>query len=142
VRSPSRASKEGCGRLFPHVLTSLRIAERGIGLDRCQVRHLSSREIEHYWVMARDSITNFRREQKDDTFYYHFRKLYHSTKALGRKKGAPDHEKTRGDVESFIDLELRKIEFFLNADDRELWRKPVPPHRKLSTARNVPSARC
>lgn len=86
-------------------------------LDIDVVWEIYSFEIEHYWVMARDSVTNFRREQKDDTFYYHFRKLYHSTKVLGGKKGAPDHEKTRDDVESFIELELRKIEFFLKADD-------------------------
>jgi hypothetical protein len=92
-------------------------------LDIDVVWEIYSFEIEHYWVMARDSITKFKRDQKDDTFYYHFKRLYQSTQKLGRKKGAPDHEKTREDIDSFIELELRKIEFFLNADDPRTAQK-------------------
>lgn len=83
-------------------------------LDPDIVWEIYSFEIEHYWVMARDSITHFRKAQGDKTFYYHFERLYKLTQSLGEKKGASIHERTRDDVANFINHELNMVAVFLH----------------------------
>lgn len=84
-------------------------------LDPDIVWEVYSFEIEHYWVMTRDSIIHFRKAQHDMTFYYHFEKLYARTRDLGLKKGAPGHERTKEDIEGFIEHELKMVDLFLNS---------------------------
>src|SRR5690349_3258245 len=81
------------------------------------VWEIYSFEIEHYWAMTQNAINSFRKEQRDETFYYNFERLYRRTRKLGAKKGAPAHDRTSGDIVKFIAHELKKVEFFLKADE-------------------------
>jgi hypothetical protein len=84
--------------------------KRGI-LDKDIVWEIYSFHIEHFWIMAKNRITCFRRDRRDETFYKNFEHLYHEMLAINRKKGAPIHEKTSEDIASFIAYELGIIEF-------------------------------
>jgi hypothetical protein len=83
---------------------------RGI-LDKEVIWEMYSFHIEHYWIMAKNSILCFRKECGDGTFYKNFEYLYNEMLQISRKKGAPTHEKTSEDIVGFIGYELGIVEF-------------------------------
>jgi hypothetical protein len=88
-------------------------------LDPDIVWEIYSFEIEHYWAMVDEAIKRFRKEENDYTFFYHFERLYRQTRKLGKKKGAPAHERTETDIKNFIRHELASVDFFLHADSQQ-----------------------
>jgi hypothetical protein len=84
--------------------------KRGI-LDKGIVWEIYSFDIEHYWIMVKNSILCFRRDLGDETFYNNFEFLYQEMLLMNRKQGAPLREKTSEDIASFIAYELGIIEF-------------------------------
>lgn len=90
--------------------------KRGI-LDKEIVWEMYSFHIEHYWVMAKNSILSLRRESRDETFYKNFEDLYQTMCDLNRKNSAATYEKTSEDVVRFIGYELGVVEFIERAKE-------------------------
>ena len=94
---------------------------------------LYSFEIEHYWAITKNAIISFRKQQGDDTFYFHFERLYRDVHRLSARKGAPTRERTQDDLEKFRKHEKARVEFFLEGPARPTDRDP-PAGRKRSTS--------
>ncbi len=80
------------------------------------VWEIYSFEIEHYWVIANDDIIDFRQNQNDNSFYYHFERLYCRILELSAAKKVPSSKRTRKEVKQFIEEELKKINFFVGGN--------------------------
>jgi len=83
--------------------------KKGI-LDLDIAWELYSFEVEHYWVMAENSIISFRTDKKDLSFYRYFEWLYKQMQLVSAKKNAPSNKRMDAEVEDFIQLESETVE--------------------------------
>lgn len=83
-------------------------------LDIEAIWEVYSYDIECYWIIAKNSIFNFRKQHNDPTIFTNFQGLYESIQKVNKKKGAPVGERTAQDVKEFIEWELENIQFIEN----------------------------
>jgi len=68
--------------------------------------------VEHYWIMLRNQIICYRKNNgNDSSYYYHFEKLYHDFRDISRQKKTPSEEKTADDIKRFIAFENKACNF-------------------------------
>jgi hypothetical protein len=65
--------------------------------------------IEHYWLILENAIIKRRKEDRDDTYFENFEKLYQKLLSYNSKKGADAHKKVDDEVKKFIKIELEDI---------------------------------
>lgn len=65
--------------------------------------------IEHYWSMYQPSITEFRADSKDASWFSSFEELFRAVDRFSKKKGATTGLKTKEQIAKFVRGELEEM---------------------------------